>query len=75
MQARARYRGAVFGVLFYGTLNAITLPGWLASLHYIDLMVLTLFASILIALGFNRLALGQRATFVGWKGMIPNAAV
>jgi solute:Na+ symporter, SSS family len=74
VKAGAAVAGVVFGVLFYGTLNVVTLPGWLASLHYIDLMLLTLFASILFALTFNRLVMGQRATFVGWRGMIPAAA-
>ncbi|MGB7654499.1 MAG: SLC5 family protein, partial [Novosphingobium sp.] len=74
VKAGAAVAGVVFGVLFYGTLNVVPLPGWLASFHYIDLMLVTLFASILFALGFNRLVLGQHAKFVGWKGMIPSEA-
>jgi SSS family solute:Na+ symporter len=74
VKAPAAVAGVVFGVLFYGALNVVPLPGWLASFHYIDLMVVTLFASILFSLAVNRLVLGQRATFVGWKGMIPSEA-
>lgn len=73
VKAGAAVAGVVFGVLFYAGLNAVKLPGILASFHYIDLMVVTLFASILFALTFNRLVLGGRAAFVGWKGMIPSA--
>ena len=74
VKAAAAVAGVVFGVLFYGALNVIPLPGWLAAFHYIDLMVVTLFASILFSLSINRLVLGQRAKFVGWKGMIPSEA-
>lgn len=72
--AGAAVAGVVFGVLFYGALNLVSLPGWLGTLHYIDLMAVTLLAAILFALGVNRLVLGRRATFVGWQGMIPNPA-
>ena len=70
--AWAAVAGVVWGVVFYGSLNLITLPGPLAALHYIDLMLITLITSILVALSFNRLVLGGRAQFVGWKGMIPS---
>ena len=45
---------------------------WLQAFHYIDLMLVTLLTTIQVALSFNRLALGERAQFVGWKGMIPS---
>ena len=43
-----------------------------SGLHYIDVMLITLITAILVALTFNRLVLGGRAEFVGWKGMIPS---
>ena len=72
VKAGAAVAGVIWGVLFYGTLNVITQPLWLQAFHYIDLMLITLLTSILFALAFNRLALGGRAQFVGWKGMVPS---
>ncbi len=72
VKAGAAVAGVIWGVLFYGTLNLITQPVWLQAFHYIDLMLITLLTSILFALMFNRLALGGRAQFVGWKGMVPS---
>ena len=72
VKAGAAVAGVIWGVLFYGTLNLITQPLWLQAFHYIDLMLVTLLTSILFALMFNRLALGGRAQFVGWKGMVPS---
>jgi len=36
-----------------------------ASLHYIDVMLLVLISSVLVALGANRLIFGNRAYYVG----------
>ena len=73
VSAGAAVAGVIWGVLFYATLNAVALPGWLSGLHYIDMMPLTLISSIVFALSFNRLVLGRRAVFVGWRGMVPSA--
>ena len=69
VSASAAIFGVLWGVAFYGIFTFViqpmgVLPVWL---HYIDVMVITLFTSIVAALGVNRFALGNRAEFNGWK--------
>ena len=48
----------------------MALPRWLAGLHDIDIMPLTLIGPIVFARSCNRLVLGRRAVFVEWTGTI-----
>lgn len=72
--ARAAIAGVIWGVALYGLYSFVWQPTGVIGLHYIDFMVVTLFTSVLFALGFNRLALGRSATFVGWRGVTGGAA-
>ena len=72
VKAGAAVAGVLWGVSFYGAYTFLPTPDMLAGLHYIDVMLITLITAILVALTFNRLVLGGRAEFVGWKGMIPS---
>ncbi len=65
--APAATAGVVWGVALYALYSFVLQPSGAVPLHYIDFMVVTLFSSILIALGINRFALGHRAEFIGWK--------
>jgi solute:Na+ symporter, SSS family len=74
--------GLVFGVAAYA-LHSFVLykPGMLytgatfyqhvglGGLHYIDIMLLVLIGCVAVALGSNRLLFGNRAQYVGWKGV------
>jgi solute:Na+ symporter, SSS family len=45
------------------------------GLHYIDVMVIVLFSSVLVALTVNRLVFGNRASFIlGAEGRAMRAA-
>ena len=72
VQSRAAIAGVIWGVAFYAAYNLVTekggafegaLPVWV---HYIDMMLVTLISSILVALLVN-LAMGHRAQFVGFR--------
>jgi solute:Na+ symporter, SSS family len=67
--AGAAVTGVIWGVATYGLYTFIWQPSGGLAIHYIDFMVLTLFSSVLVALTFNRLVLGNRARFVGWRGL------
>jgi solute:Na+ symporter, SSS family len=41
----------------------------LGGLHYIDIMLFVLIGCVLVALGTNRALFGNRARFVGWRGI------
>jgi solute:Na+ symporter, SSS family len=41
----------------------------LGGLHYIDIMLFTLIGCVVVALGTNRMVFGNRARFVGWRGI------
>jgi SSS family solute:Na+ symporter len=71
VQSRAAIAGVIWGVGFYAAYNSLTqegaalagvLPYWV---HYIDMMLVTLISSILVALLVNRM-MGNRASFVGF---------
>jgi SSS family solute:Na+ symporter len=72
VESRAAIAGVIWGLVFYGGYNTLTqkggaleglLPAWV---HYIDMMLVTLVSSIIVALLVNR-ALGHRAHFVGFR--------
>ena len=65
VDARAAIAGVIWGVGLYGVFSFWWQPAGLVALHYIDFMVVTLVTSIMAALAFNRVVLGQRATFLG----------
>ena len=67
--ARAAIAGVVWGVALYGAYSFAWQPAGLIGLHYIDFMVVTLVTSVLFALAFNRVVLGRRAEFTGWRGV------
>ena len=73
VKAGAAVAGVLWGVAFYGAYTFLPAPDWLAALHYIDVMVITLITSILFALFCNRQLFGGRAEFVGWRGMVPSS--
>jgi len=60
--ASAAMVGVVCGVGLYALFSFVLEPNGLIGLHYIDFMVVTLASSVLVALVWNRLVLGQRAT-------------
>jgi solute:Na+ symporter, SSS family len=67
VDARAAIGGVVWGVAFYGIFTFViqpqaVLPVWL---HYIDVMVVTLFSSVAAALLINRFVFGGNAEFRG----------
>ena len=72
--ARAAIAGVVWGVVLYGLYSFVWQPAEVIGLHYIDFMVVTLASSVLFALGFNRVVLGRRATFIGWRGVSGRAS-
>jgi solute:Na+ symporter, SSS family len=80
--APAAIVGLVTGVAFYTFHNFVLYaPGaiWpgetfyqhigLGSLHYIDIMLFVLVGCVGLALAVNRFILGNRARFVGWRGI------
>ncbi len=67
--AAAAIAGVVWGVLFYAAYSFWWNPAGIITLHYIHFMVIVLATSVLMALGFNRFILGNRARFVGWRGI------
>ncbi len=71
--ARAAIAGVVWGVTLYGLYTFVWQPDGTIGMHYIDFMVVTLATSVLFALAFNRLVLGGRAKFTGWRGIAPTA--
>jgi SSS family solute:Na+ symporter len=66
VDARAAIAGVVSGVALYGGYTFALQPAGIVRLHYIDFMVLTLLASVLVALATN-LVLGGRARLAGWS--------
>jgi solute:Na+ symporter, SSS family len=67
VDARAAIGGVLWGVAFYGIFTFVIqpqamLPVWL---HYIDVMVVTLFSSVAAALLINRFVFGGKAEFRG----------
>jgi solute:Na+ symporter, SSS family len=67
--ATAAVAGVVWGVLFYAAYTFWWNPAGIITLHYIHFMVIVLVTSVLMALGVNRFILGNRARFVGWRGI------
>jgi solute:Na+ symporter, SSS family len=67
--AGAAIAGVVWGVVFYAAYSFWWNPAGIITLHYIHFMVIVLVTSVLMALGFNRFILGNRARFVGWRGI------
>lgn len=67
VDSRAAIVGVVWGFVFYAAYSFAGQPSGLVTLHYIDMMVVTLATSILAALAFNRFVLGGRATFAPRK--------
>lgn len=63
VESRAAIIGVLWGFAFYAAYTFVALPMGAVTLHYIDMMVVTLVTSILAALAFNRFVLGGRATF------------
>jgi solute:Na+ symporter, SSS family len=82
VDARAAIAGLVFGVTTFA-LHTFVLyqPGkiftgetvyqhyGLGALHYIDIMLFVLIGCVAVALGVNRFVFGNRARFVGWRGV------
>jgi len=67
VDARAAIAGVVWGVSLYGTFSFWLEPAGFIPVHYIDFMVVTLVTSIIAALVFNRVVLGKKAEFLGFK--------
>ncbi|MDJ0979211.1 MAG: SLC5 family protein [Erythrobacter sp.] len=67
VDALAAIAGVVWGVGLYAVYTFVWQPAGVVTMHYIDFMVVTLVTSVLAALLVNRLALGNRAEFVGFK--------
>ena len=64
VDAKAAILAVVFGVLFYGAMTFEFSPIHAPfGLHYIHLMFITLILSVVVALTFNRLVLGNKAQF------------
>jgi SSS family solute:Na+ symporter len=63
--ASAAIAGVLWGVLFYGLYTFWWNPDGIITLHYIHFMVIVLLTSVLVALGYNRLVLGNRAQWIG----------
>jgi SSS family solute:Na+ symporter len=63
--ASAAIVGVLWGVLFYGLYTFWWNPDGIITLHYIHFMVIVLLTSVLVALGYNRLVLGNRAQWIG----------
>jgi SSS family solute:Na+ symporter len=68
---RAAIAGVLWGFLCYAAYTFWWQPSGLVTLHYIHFMVIVLFGSIAAAIGFNRIVLGGRATYTGFRGMLP----
>lgn len=82
VDAKAAIAGLVFGVAAYA-LHTFVLyePGrifegetfyqhyGLGGVHYIDVMLMVLVSCVLVALACNRFVLGNKARFVGWRGI------
>ncbi|MEM1195645.1 MAG: SLC5 family protein [Pseudomonadota bacterium] len=64
VEALAAIVGVVWGVALYGLYTFMWQPAGIVAMHYIDFMVVTLVTSVLAALVFNRLVLGNSAEFV-----------
>lgn len=62
----AAIAGVLWGIALYGAYTFWWQPAGLIGMHYIDFMVVTLATSVVAALVFNRLALGHRATWIGF---------
>jgi solute:Na+ symporter, SSS family len=82
VDARAAIIGLVFGVAAYALHTFILYKPdmlyagetfyqhfGLGGLHYIDIMLFVLIGCIAVALATNRMIFGNRARFVGWKGV------
>ncbi|MFM9852161.1 MAG: sodium:solute symporter family transporter [Sphingomonadaceae bacterium] len=80
VDARAAVAGLIYGASIYAFHNFILYePGMIYPgetvyqhmgwpwLHYIDVMVIVLATSVLVALAINRLVFGNRAVFIGSK--------
>jgi SSS family solute:Na+ symporter len=67
VDAPAAIAGVIWGVLLYGGFTFFLQPEGYVTLHYIDFMVVTLVTCVIAALAFNRLVLGNRAQFVGFR--------
>ncbi len=67
VEAPAAIAGVVWGVLLYGVFTFQLQPAGIITMHYIDFMVVTLVTSVMAALAVNRLVLGNRAQFVGFR--------
>ncbi len=65
----AAIAGVLWGVGFYSLYSFWWNPAGIITLHYIHFMVIVLVTSVLMALAYNRLILGNRARFVGWRGI------
>ena len=67
--AKAAIACVVWGVALYAAFTFWWSPAGLITLHYIHFMVIVLISSVLMALAYNRLVLGQTERFVGWRGI------
>ena len=67
--AKAAIAGVVWGVALYAAFTFWWSPAGMITLHYIHFMVIVLVTSVLMALAYNRLVLGQTERFVGWRGI------
>ena len=67
VESRAAIAGVLWGFALYALYTFVLQPLGGFTVHYIDFMVVTLVTSIIAALAFNRLVLGQRAEFAPRK--------
>lgn len=65
--SRAAIVGVLWGFALYALYTFVWQPAGTVGLHYIDFMVVTLATSVFVALAFNRVALGGRASFAPRK--------
>jgi len=67
VEAPAAIGGVIWGVLLYGLFTFQLEPAGIITIHYIDFMVVTLVTSVIAALTVNRLVLGNKAEFAGFR--------
>ena len=67
VEAPAAIGGVIWGVLLYGLYTFQLEPAGIITMHYIDFMVVTLVTSVIAALTVNRVILGNKAEFAGFR--------
>jgi SSS family solute:Na+ symporter len=67
VESRAAIVGVLWGFAFYAAYTFVGEPSGAVTLHFIDMMVVTLVTSVIAALACNRFVLGGRAAFAPRK--------